>query len=313
MSRYSHKNVCLPHFENSFKEKNTSMLRERVLTAAVLLPLMISGLVYLPKFFVILLFLLLAGVSTYELSRMLYPAFCRKIYGSEQSAPDQDMKVWPVICALSTLLMFAIAVFVNISGSERGGIIFVYCLVILMGTFSGRDINHSMIRMVVVLFSISYACLPWLSILDLYTKGAGARYIFLLMGIVMSGDVAAYFVGRKFGKRRLAPRLSPKKTWEGVAGGVVASMLGAELVNAVFYFEMGPWWLMAIVGATASIAGVMGDLVESALKRFSDVKDSGGIFPGHGGLLDRVDSFLLSAPFVWIFLYAYEVYTTEGL
>ncbi|MDD9950506.1 MAG: phosphatidate cytidylyltransferase [Zetaproteobacteria bacterium] len=289
------------------------MLKDRLLTAAMALPLLVAALVYLPRLFVCLIFLVAAGMSTYELARMLYPAFCRKIYGSENAAPDPDVRTWPLICALSTLLMFAVAVFVNISGSERGGIIFVYCLVILMGTFSGKDINHSMIRMVVVLFSLSYACLPWLSILDLYTKGSGARYIFLLMGIVMSGDSAAYFVGRKFGRHRLAPRLSPKKTWEGVVGGVFASMVAAQLVNAFFLFQMGPWWLMALIGATASIAGVMGDLVESALKRFSEVKDSGGIFPGHGGILDRVDSFLLSGPFVWIFLYAYEVYAVKGV
>jgi phosphatidate cytidylyltransferase len=132
----------------------------------------------------------------------------------------------------------------------------------------------------------------------------------LMYGLIVNwvGDIGAYYVGRAFGKHRLAERVSPKKTWEGAIAAVLTATViaGAYLV----YFVPGVGIAEAIVlTAIANIAGQIGDLCESAMKRGAGVKDSGAILPGHGGLLDRVDSTLFSLPVV----YAFELLRTQAL
>ena len=133
----------------------------------------------------------------------------------------------------------------------------------------------------------------------------GLAWVMLVMVISWFGDTGAYFAGRAlsgrlFGDRKLAPRVSPKKTWEGFLGGVIASAVGAMLVVHLAIPNVG-LLLAALLGAVASAVSVLGDLSESLLKRAFDVKDSGWILPGHGGLLDRVDSLLFVAPTVYTF------------
>ena len=105
--------------------------------------------------------------------------------------------------------------------------------------------------------------------------------------------------GRTLGRRKLYPRISPSKTWEGAAGGFVASIAGALVVRA-FLLPGVPWAAAAAIGAGCGILGPLGDLSESMLKRAFDKKDSSHILPGHGGLLDRIDALLFNAPFVWL-------------
>lgn len=127
----------------------------------------------------------------------------------------------------------------------------------------------------------------------------GMGWIFVLLASTWLGDTGAYFAGRSFGKHRLAPVLSPKKTWEGAIGGFVAAMCGAVLFGWLTGLEI-PWYLLALLGGIVDVFGVLGDLAESLLKRSFGVKDSGGILPGHGGILDRVDSLLFAAPVLYL-------------
>jgi phosphatidate cytidylyltransferase len=124
-------------------------------------------------------------------------------------------------------------------------------------------------------------------------------WVFLTMALAWGSDTAAYFVGRKFGKTKLAPRISPKKTLEGSAGGLAASVLGA-LAMSFFLPGLSPIDAIAL-GILAGAAGQAGDLLVSVLKRSSGVKDSGGILPGHGGILDRVDALAFTAPATWAY------------
>ena len=121
--------------------------------------------------------------------------------------------------------------------------------------------------------------------------------IFTLVVLVSCNDTFAYLSGLFFGKHPLAPHISPKKTWEGLIGALVATTVGASLV---FYFVLNDrWWLGAIIGVMGVTTATCGDLIESALKRDLLIKDMGSILPGHGGILDRVDSLLFTAPAVW--------------
>jgi phosphatidate cytidylyltransferase len=132
----------------------------------------------------------------------------------------------------------------------------------------------------------------------------GAWRVTLLLAIVMTSDTFAYFTGSAFGRHKLAPLVSPGKTVEGLAGGLVGGVVAALVVRQ---FGLPQLPLMAAIGLgiVVSAFGVAGDLVESLIKRWSGVKDSGRLFPGHGGMLDRLDSLLFGAPVLYYyFLYA---------
>ena len=111
-------------------------------------------------------------------------------------------------------------------------------------------------------------------------------------------DSVAYIFGRQFGDKKIALSISPNKTWEGSAGGFTSSV-GAALILGLLLDLGAPVWQQAVIGGVVGVVAQWGDLVESKLKRIADVKDSGSIIPGHGGLLDRLDSILLALPAVY--------------
>jgi phosphatidate cytidylyltransferase len=125
----------------------------------------------------------------------------------------------------------------------------------------------------------------------------------LMYGLVLNwvGDIGAYYVGRRFGRHKMAPQVSPNKSWEGAAASVVTSIVlaGGYLLRAV---PGVPVWHVVLLTAAANAAGQLGDLAESAMKRGAGVKDSGAILPGHGGFLDRVDSTLFALPVIYAYL-----------
>lgn len=136
----------------------------------------------------------------------------------------------------------------------------------------------------------------------------GPKLVFFLLLVVWLGDSGAYYVGKKFGRRKLSPRISPKKTVEGLLGGITTSVITAVVIHLTFFREF-PLLHAIIVGAVLSVAGVVGDLAESMWKRSAAVKDSGTLIPGHGGFLDRFDSILYTAPI----LYVYWAFTKHGI
>jgi len=153
----------------------------------------------------------------------------------------------------------------------------------------------------IVLGAVWLCMLAFLVLLRREEHGLG--WLFLVLATSWLGDTGGYFSGRAFGSRKLYPRVSPKKTWEGVAGGVTLSTAGALVVRYVGLSELSVVDCL-LLGVLLSVAGVVGDLSESMLKRSFEVKDSGWVVPGHGGLLDRIDSVLFAAPLLygWVIL-----------
>jgi len=167
--------------------------------------------------------------------------------------------------------------------------------------FRIRDIKHSAGETGLFLLGFLYLPLLMSYLVLLREMDHGVKWIFLLLIIVMSGDTAAFYVGSSLGKRKLYPIVSPNKSVEGMIGGLVGSVLGALLASATFFPEI------TIVDAVAAafivgLLGQLGDLFESLLKRSFGVKDSGNIIPGHGGMLDRLDSVLFAAPTLYIYV-----------
>ncbi len=124
----------------------------------------------------------------------------------------------------------------------------------------------------------------------------GRALILFTLVLIWAGDTFAYFTGKAIGRFPMAPALSPKKTWEGAIANLIGSIVVA--VGFSYWLQIDLWTLVAIAVA-ANIAGQMGDLLESAYKRAANVKDSGALLPGHGGMLDRIDSLILATPVVW--------------
>ena len=125
----------------------------------------------------------------------------------------------------------------------------------------------------------------------------GSLLVLFTLAVVWAGDTVAYFVGKWIGRVKMAPALSPKKTWEGGVGNVLGSLIVGYFFARGLRVDPTPWLATA---ALANVAGQVGDLVESAYKRGAGVKDSGTLLPGHGGMLDRIDSLIFAAPVVWL-------------
>ena len=132
----------------------------------------------------------------------------------------------------------------------------------------------------------------------------GSRLLYFFLLVLMGSDTAAYYTGRAFGRRKLAPTVSPGKTWEGAIGGMLASLAFATLAHYWFFREL-PLRAALPLAAAMNVLGVVGDLTESALKRGAGAKDAANILPGHGGLLDRLDSLLFNAPLLYYFAVNY--------
>jgi phosphatidate cytidylyltransferase len=126
----------------------------------------------------------------------------------------------------------------------------------------------------------------------------GIEWLLFTLLTTFAVDTGAYLVGRAVGRRPMAPSISPNKTWEGSIGGFFSAVLAALALGLVFDLDIATWQL-AVIGAVVGVVAQCGDLLESKLKRIADVKDSGSIIPGHGGLLDRLDSLLFSLPAVY--------------
>jgi phosphatidate cytidylyltransferase len=131
-------------------------------------------------------------------------------------------------------------------------------------------------------------------------RADGRAAVLLLLAVIVVSDSAQYYTGRAFGRRPLAPSISPKKTVEGAIGGVVFGT-AATVFGGHYLFDT-PLWTVVLLGATIALAGIVGDLFESLLKRSAGVKDSSNLIPGHGGVLDRIDSWLFAAPVYYMFI-----------
>ena len=175
--------------------------------------------------------------------------------------------------------------------------------VVLIGstvTFSSVPGPSALPRAAAAMFAPAYIGFPLGAIAAIRTMG-GREAVLLLMVTIVISDSAQYYTGRAFGRSPLAPSISPKKTREGAIGGVVFGTL-AMVIGARFVFPATPWPLVTIAGLAVVVLGIAGDLFESLLKRSAGVKDSSALIPGHGGILDRIDSWLFAGPAYYVFV-----------
>ncbi|HEY4716681.1 MAG TPA: phosphatidate cytidylyltransferase [bacterium] len=145
---------------------------------------------------------------------------------------------------------------------------------------------------------------------DLYNENIGTFFVFFTVAATFIADAGAYFAGRMFGRTRLAPLISPKKTVEGAVGGMLAACLagvGVKFIDKIFFRISNEFSYsnVLILAAIIGVTGIFGDLFESMVKRDANIKDTGGILPGHGGMMDRLDSLLFTIPFTYFYVKIY--------
>lgn len=154
-----------------------------------------------------------------------------------------------------------------------------------------KHILHSLLGLIYLVFFP--VCVAWI-----LKSSNGSAWFFIMLLIVFSCDIGAFFAGKYMGKRKLAPLLSPKKTVEGAIGGFILSNVVA--LSCQVFLPHVSWPTLLLIGCTSTVLAIAGDFFESLMKRISDVKDTGGFMPGHGGVLDRIDSVLFAAPFYFV-------------
>jgi phosphatidate cytidylyltransferase len=178
--------------------------------------------------------------------------------------------------------------------SEAWLVATAFVLLALVLSMRSAELAHALPRTSLLLLGVIYIFGCWRCAIVLHSRGP--HWLMYALLVSWTGDIGAYYIGKAFGRHRLADRVSPKKSWEGAAASVATSILlaGAYLV----YFAKVSIVEAVLLTALANAAGQLGDLVESAMKRGAGVKDSGALLPGHGGFLDRVDSALFVMPLV---------------
>jgi phosphatidate cytidylyltransferase len=211
-------------------------------------------------------------------------------------------KGYPVHRTVSILLMLGLlSAFSLEQVSVELGVVATLLIIPALYVFTARNLEEALPATAVCVLGTLYVGMLAGAMLRLRIDfPVGSKLIFFLLLVVWMGDAGAYYVGSKFGKRRLSPIISPKKSVEGLIGGVFTSLIAAVVIHFTFFPEF-PLVHALICAAILSSAGVIGDLAESLWKRSAAVKDSGTLIPGHGGFLDRFDSILFTAPL----LYAY--------
>lgn len=275
---------------------------KRILTASVLI-LVVFALIFFGKLWMITLAAaIVAELAAYEYLQLA-------AVGAETNNARLRIPFWWM--AIATAIAFIVTL-PNFPVEEQLPVLSALTLVL----FAWNGFRSPLIQVLPDtaqgLFGLIYIAYPLSLIPLLWKKEDGVALVVFLMVCVWAGDIAALYIGRRFGHRKLAPRLSPGKTWEGAFASVVGSVIAALIViylgdlltsrgNLILHTSQ-PLWQSLILAAVLNIAAQLGDLLESAIKRGAGVKDSGTMLPGHGGILDRIDALLLAAPVLWFVL-----------
>jgi phosphatidate cytidylyltransferase len=267
------------------------MSATRVVTSAVLIPLVFVVLWYLPAGWFTALAVIAAAIGQHELYAMARNRGIR---------PLEAMGI--LLGALVIVVEFAGT---GAPGFPRAGIVtlLAFCvLAVLVGRlFAPRAVEGALEDTASTLLGIVYVALLFGYQVGIHRLQQGKYWLLFLYLVIWASDTGAFYVGSALGRHRLYEKISPKKSIEGLIGGTIASLIAALLCKLWLVKTLGMIEAL-LLGAVLALAGTLGDLSESLLKRSAGVKDSGALIPGHGGILDRMDSMLFAAPVLFFYL-----------
>jgi phosphatidate cytidylyltransferase len=266
---------------------------QRLLTAAVGGPLLLAATFLLPWPWFFALMLAAVALAAVELTRLL-----RSL--APGAAPLAALPALVVAAAVALALALAAAPEAADAATAEVWIV-AGGLALTLGVsaavlFGRTPAREALIAAGGLCFGTLYLALPAVALARLHQIDPWLPV--LAFGVVWIGDSAAFYVGRRWGRHKMAPVVSPNKSWEGAAASLVAAIASAALWSWLVSREVAP--AVVALGALANLAGQVGDLVESLFKRGSGIKDSGHLLPGHGGMLDRIDGLLFAAPVLWL-------------
>lgn len=285
------------------------MLKQRIITALILAPLALFAILFLPLFGFGLLIAGVVGLGAWEWANM-----------SGMHSRQQKAKYTALVVAICAAMMVFVPVdSIWLQGSLNGFYTFILgiaslwwvvslFMILAYPRYSSVWRNNVALRSA---FGVLTLVPTWVALVSLRTSlydidvFYGASLIFYVLGIVWAADIGAFFVGVKFGRHKLRPNVSPGKTLEGLLGGIGAS--SAIIAFAALHYNVDPTriWLHILIGGITVAVSALGDLNESMFKRCAGIKDSGTLLPGHGGILDRIDSLTAAFP---VFAFCYVVW-----
>lgn len=281
------------------------MLKQRVITAIVLTIIFLTALFGLPSYYFPAFVAVIVLMGAWEWANL-----------SGMGKRWQRSAYFIFIASLLGVTAWCIGLFPyeGLNNSLIKTILIIACtgwavaLLLIQGYPSSAILwGHPALRLVMGIFVL----IPtWIALTYIRIQPFGEWLVLLMIAIIAAADIGGYFTGRKFGKRKLAPAVSPGKTWEGFAGGLIFNLLLVVLISVLTTTHLPT--LLAIAIPT-SLFSVVGDLLESMVKRHAGVKDSGDVLPGHGGVLDRVDSITAAAPVFALAYMSFAFFDSENL
>jgi len=263
------------------------MLKQRILTALVLVPLVVWGIIALPSPWLALLFGVVVAQGGWEWSRLMRIEFggLRLAYVALVLSGmvggwylfAQGGEVWLALPVLS---------------------LFWWLLALVWVLTYPRTVSRWSNPFVQGVIGLLVLLPAWVAVIGLHAShdGLGPWLVMYMLSLIWVADSGAYFGGRRFGKRKLAPAVSPGKSWEGVFSALILTGLYALLAASLFGLGGNQWPAFVVLSLVTVMFSILGDLAESMFKRHAGVKDSGTLLPGHGGVLDRIDSITSAAP-----------------
>jgi phosphatidate cytidylyltransferase len=275
---------------------------KRVLTALILIPLVLLLVFLGPRWLVTLAVAAVAMLAAWE-----YLGLAEKGLAEKDPAGKTEAGTPRIAVLLAILALFA----GNFAWPDlTAAIVGFLSLALLVFCCFSRPVEQVMASASASIFCLLYTGFTLIALPVLREQTNGPSLVAFLLCVVWAGDITALYVGRAWGRRKLAPSLSPNKTWEGALGSVAGSLLATGGLLGLEHLFKAQWdkaWLSypeslvywLTLAVVVNVAAQVGDLVESALKRSAEVKDSGTLLPGHGGVLDRIDALLLAAPVLW--------------
>lgn len=262
------------------------MLKQRVITASILAPLAIAAVLFLPTPMFAAVFALVFGIAAWEWAQLAGCSAQPARWGYGLLMVGLLAIAWqmtPLPFLLLAALWWVVALFVVLGYPAN------------LSRWNFRPLK---------LFLGVVVLLPaWLALVSLHAHESRNSLILFLFVLIWGADIGAYCFGKMFGRRKLAPNVSPGKSWEGVYGGLLTTTVAALVFGWVAGVSEPLHWFLLLLGTwVITAASVVGDLLESCLKREQGIKDSSRLLPGHGGVMDRIDSLTAAAPLFLLFL-----------
>ena len=261
------------------------MLKKRVLTGAVAIPALCLPIGYGPEPTLFVMVLIAVALGLHEFYSLILP---------ENKRHEKAMGII-LGMVLASVIYLGNASFVY----APLGFSIIFLSIVYM--LKSSNFTLAISKMALTLLGILYIglLLSYVTLID--KTSPGKQWVFFLVSTVWAADIGAFFIGSLVGRHKLYPKVSPNKTIEGLGGGVGAAIAAALLYRKLFFSDLDVSDCI-FLGFSLTLFGQMGDFTESMIKRSAQVKDSSGLIPGHGGILDRLDSFLFAAPFLYYYI-----------